>query len=62
MKDLEEKLPPEAGRNLPKPGKSGHMWVGSLPANPQPGLHLIQVRTTDMFGQTYLATRTIRVE
>ncbi len=62
MKKLEESETPPPGRPLPDTRKSGHIWKGALPANLQPGTHLIRVRTVDMFGQKYQDARTIRVE
>ncbi len=46
---------------LPEPGKSAHIWRGMLPADPEKGTHLIQIRTKDMFGQVYQDRRSIRV-
>lgn len=40
---------------------SRHMWEGRLPADLEPGGHLIRVRTVDMYGAEYAATRVIRV-
>lgn len=62
MKELEPLLPKEAGRTLPNTADSTHIWTGNLSGTPASGLHLIQVRTTDMFGQTYTDQRSIRVE
>jgi hypothetical protein len=49
------------GRRLPAPRDSSHIWVGHLPADVAPGSHLLDVRTTDMYGQTYTAHRIFRV-
>lgn len=49
-------------RPLPGPIDVPHMWVGTLPAARRKGLLLINVRTTDMFGQSWTDTRAIRVE
>ncbi|CAN5900100.1 calcineurin-like phosphoesterase family protein [soil metagenome] len=46
---------------LPDANKSPHIWRGRLPADPPEGVHLIEVRTTDMFDQTYNDRRSIRV-
>lgn len=55
--------PPAApARKVPKPIKCKHIWRGTLPAVPAAGVHAIDVRTTDMFGQTFTARRLIRVE
>ena len=40
---------------------SFHMWEGLLPAGLTPGGHLIRIRTTDVFGQEFTATRFVRV-
>ncbi len=42
-------------------GKSTHIWQAPLPAGLTPGTHLIEARTTDMFGHTYTGRRLIRV-
>jgi len=62
MKELEPKMPKEAGRSLPGGADSTHIWTRNLPSGLNPGLHLIHVRTTDMFGQTYQDRRSVRVE
>ncbi len=62
LKKREYYLPPAAGRTLPNPAKSTHVWVAKLPANPPAGTHVIFVRTTDMFGQVFEDERIIRVE
>jgi hypothetical protein len=51
----------EAERQLPQIEKSMHIWAAKLPPTMSPGSHLIQVRTTDMFGQTYMGSRVIFV-
>lgn len=48
-------------RPLPQPIESPHMWAGKLPGGLKPGMHPIHVRTTDMFGQVFLATRGVQV-
>ena len=64
---LSEKLPPaERGPNLPwiplpGPHQTDHLWVAKLPADLEPGVRVIQVKTTDMFGQVYADQRSIRV-
>lgn len=62
LKQAEDSEPPPPGRQLPKGKPSTHLWRGVLPANPPRGTHLIEVRTTDMFGQTYTGRRIIRIE
>ena len=49
-------------RDLPAPIDSPHLWKSALPSTLGRGVHPIHVRTTDMFGQTYIATRAIRIE
>ena len=41
--------------------KSSHIWQAKLPANVRKGTHVINVRTTDMYGQTFTGRRIIRV-
>jgi C terminal of Calcineurin-like phosphoesterase/N terminal of Calcineurin-like phosphoesterase len=62
LKELEAKLPDGIAPKLPKPADTGHIWVGNLPVNPEPGAHLIHVRATDMFGRTHTGQRVIHVE
>jgi hypothetical protein len=50
------------GWKMDYPSKTNHLWKGPLPANPSVGTHLISVRTTDMFGQTYTAHRVVRIQ
>jgi hypothetical protein len=49
-------------RPLPVPQASTHLWKAELPALSTLGQVPIYVRTRDMFGQTYLTTRSIRVQ
>ncbi len=44
----------------PRPSK--HLWQGNLPAGLSRGYHKLYVRTTDMFGHTYISSRGVRVE
>lgn len=46
---------------LPKPRLSPHIWRAMLPQNVPKGTHLIHVRTTDRFGQTFESYRVITV-
>lgn len=46
---------------LPKPRLSSHVWRVKLPQNAPKGTHLIHVRTTDRFGQTFESYRVITV-
>ena len=61
MKLQETSSVPPPGRKLPNLAKSTHLWMGRLPSNLLVGLHVIEVRTTDMFGQSYDDRRIIRV-
>jgi len=64
MKKLEEGPTPPPGRKLPAPHKSTHLWRAPLGVGgdaPAAGTHLIQVRTTDMFGKTYVDGRAVRI-
>ena len=45
-----------------KPGLSSHLWSGTLPPELPRGAHVLEVRTTDMFGQRYQAGRPIRID
>jgi hypothetical protein len=49
-------------RGLPQPLAScPHLWGGSLPEDLPPGTHLLEIVTTDRFGQTHQGRRPIRV-
>lgn len=58
------------GTKLPKRGKrlsygvakSFHIWQSKLPEDIKKGTHIIFVRTTDMFDQTFTGRRIIRVK
>ncbi len=52
---------PKRGQTLSGIVKSTHIWQAKLPANARKGTHVIYVRTTDMFGQTFTGRRIIRV-
>lgn len=62
LKKMEEGEKPPAGRKLPAVVKSSHIWEATLPAGLAPGSHVIRVRTTDMFGQSYSADRVLIVK
>jgi len=47
---------------LPKPSISTHIWVALLPADLPPGVHVLEVESTDMFGQTDRGIRLIEVD
>jgi hypothetical protein len=50
------------GRKLPPAADSLHLWRGLLPADPAPGTYTLEVRTQDLFGQRFKASRRIRIE
>lgn len=60
LKDMEEKhaLP---GSKLPAPNRTEHLWKATLPESIKPGVHLIRVRTVDLFGHRYEASRAVFV-
>ncbi len=49
-------------RALPAPVNSPHLWKAPLKGRLVPGVYPLHVRTTDMFGQSYTASRAIRVQ
>ncbi len=60
MKKREARLG-DLARKMPKIIESEHIWTANLPANASLGSHLIHVRTTDMFGQTFTDQRVIAI-
>jgi hypothetical protein len=48
--------------NLPDATPSTHLWSAYLPEHPAPGAHRIEVRTTDLFGHTDVATRPVLID
>lgn len=60
--EREAELRPPDGFQLPPPVDSPHLWAGRLPADPPPGLHVLEVRARDMFGQIDHARRPLRIE
>lgn len=61
LRKYEEKCAPVRGRSNQKPSKTGHIWKLNLPSGLPIGTHLIHIRTTDMYGQTYQAYRVFNV-
>lgn len=61
-KTREDKMKPSPGPSLTNVGKSPHIWKTNLPAGVKPGTYLINVRTTDMFKQTFKASRVINIK
>jgi hypothetical protein len=58
----EAKLPEGFSRKLSKVAGSNHFWKAPLPAGLAPGAHRATIKTTDMHGKTYTATRIFRVK
>jgi hypothetical protein len=56
---LLEKEP--AWRKLDRPKPCTHLWQAKLPGGAEPGTYTLRVRTTDMHGRTFPASRVIRV-
>ncbi len=57
----EDQLPQRGKRLVYGVPRSWHIWQAKLPANVRKGTHVIYVRTTDMFDQTFTGRRIIRV-
>jgi hypothetical protein len=57
----EELLGDKRFRKLPNPKASTHLWKINLPETLGVGVHLVEVKTTDMFGRTYWGRRVVRV-
>lgn len=49
-------------RPLPDPIDVPHMWTGTLPGARRKGLLSVRVKATDMYGQTWIDSRSIRVQ
>jgi hypothetical protein len=61
LKALEASETPPTGRKLPEAIDTNHIWEAYLPGNLDSGLHIITVKTVDMFGKTYSDKRALRV-
>ncbi|MCW5944058.1 MAG: calcineurin-like phosphoesterase family protein [Fimbriimonadaceae bacterium] len=61
LKELEASPTPPPGLKLPGAANTKHLWKANLPARLAPGTHAVEVRTTDMFGQTYVDRCIVRV-
>ncbi|MBI1312761.1 metallophosphoesterase [bacterium] len=59
--EAEKLLTNKPWRDLPKPKNSTHLWKAKLPGSLKAGSHLIDIRSTDMFGQKSSGRRIIRV-
>lgn len=49
------------GRRPSNPMASTHLWRGPIPNDLDPGEHTIEVKVTDMFGQTFTQTSSYRI-
>ncbi|MBV5313116.1 MAG: calcineurin-like phosphoesterase family protein [Prolixibacteraceae bacterium] len=49
------------GYSMDSPSKSDHMWQTTLPKEIASGTHTVTVKTTDMFGQVFQASRVFRI-
>lgn len=56
----EEALRGDTDRKLPRTELVRHLWQAPLPKPPSPGTYVVEVRTKDMFGQTYEDRRMVR--
>ena len=61
MKESESSAKPPNGLKLPGASDTNHLWRKKLPAGLARGTHAVEVRTVDMFGQTYTDRRIVRV-
>lgn len=57
--DLSEELMP--GRRSSNPVKSTHLWRGGIPTSLETGEHVIEIKATDMFGQTFTQKSSYRL-
>ena len=62
LKRREAETRPRPPVPLPPADRSTHLWRGTLPAGLAAGVRTLEVRATDMFGQTSRALRLLRVE
>lgn len=60
LKAMETSPTPPNGLKLPNPSTTRHLWRAQLPALRR-GTHRLEVRTTDMFGQTFTDFRVVRI-
>jgi hypothetical protein len=49
------------GRRPSNPIASKHLWHGRIPNNLEVGEHTIEIKVTDMFGQTHQQSKTYRI-
>lgn len=57
-KPLEDVL----GNSMDKPSFTNHMWQAPLPKGISAGTHTVEVRTTDMYGQSWQSSHIFRVQ
>jgi hypothetical protein len=62
--EFESNLQPRTWRPMREPRELPHIfvWRAMLPADPPVGAQVIQVRTTDIHGQTFIANRVIHID
>lgn len=60
--EVSVKEKPQPWRQLSKPKASTHLWKLPLPEGLAPGSHLVEIRTTGMFGKKHSGRRIVRVE
>ncbi len=61
IKELENSPTPPLGLKLPNATNTKHLWKFSLPPVTA-GTHCLDIRTTDMYGQTYVDRRLFRAK
>jgi len=61
LKEQETGPKPPPGRALPGPKRNVRLWRAMLPGSLKPGVTKIEVRTTDMFGNTYKGDRVLTI-
>jgi hypothetical protein len=61
LKRLESSETPPPGKRLTNLDAQTLLWRGTLAPMDEPGAAVIEVRTTDMFGQTFTGRRLVRV-
>ena len=59
--ERESLLKDKSSRKLPNPKASTHLWKASLPESLAVGVHLVEVKTVDMFGRTFSGRRVVRI-
>jgi hypothetical protein len=57
----EDAIAAKPWRKLTRPKLSTHLWRAPLPADVEPGVYTLRVRTTDMHGRSYAGRRVIRI-